>query len=135
MARCGLCFQDKPRLEVVLPRSAAICRACFHEVDRVLGWLQHEGYGVQLGLDSANEVVDTRTGELLHPSYDPGPGAYRGTPSPGRDNPPDPPFDADDAYDHPIGSDLAPQNLVGGSDESGMPATPSRPRKSRPRPS
>lgn len=42
--RCDLCFKDKIGLQPVLPKCPAkVCKGCFYEIDRVIGFLEHYG--------------------------------------------------------------------------------------------
>ena len=44
MPRCDLCFKEKSPLQPVLPKvPGLVCKGCFYEVDRVIGFLLHYG--------------------------------------------------------------------------------------------
>jgi len=44
MARCDMCFKEKPSLQPPLPKfPAAVCKGCYYEIDRVVGFLIHYG--------------------------------------------------------------------------------------------
>jgi hypothetical protein len=45
MPRCDLCFKDKTQLQPPIPKcSAKVCKGCFYEIDRVIGFLEHYGF-------------------------------------------------------------------------------------------
>lgn len=47
MPRCNLCFKEKSPLQKVLPKcDALVCKGCFYELDRIIGFLEH--YGVNI---------------------------------------------------------------------------------------
>lgn len=47
MARCDFCFKDKSPLQPPIRGiRSQVCKACFYEIDRVLGFLNHYGYDV-----------------------------------------------------------------------------------------
>jgi len=51
--RCNLCFKEKTGLQPPLPKfPAVVCKGCFYEIDRVVGFLEHYGckVGIQAGL-------------------------------------------------------------------------------------
>ena len=42
--RCDMCFKEKPSLQPPLPKFVAmVCKGCFYEIDRVVGFLAHYG--------------------------------------------------------------------------------------------
>ncbi|MBA7552322.1 hypothetical protein ES705_44880 [subsurface metagenome] len=48
MARCDMCFKEK--ISLVPPISkldAKVCKGCFYEIDRVVGFLEHYGFVLQ----------------------------------------------------------------------------------------
>ena len=46
MARCTMCFQDKTGVSPPYPGiSIGVCRGCYLQLDRVLGWLELAGKG------------------------------------------------------------------------------------------
>jgi len=48
--RCNLCFKEKPNLAQPIPKfPAVVCKGCFYEIDRVIGFLAHYGCGIQMG--------------------------------------------------------------------------------------
>ena len=47
MARCDMCFKEKPSLAQPLPKSpSVVCKGCFYEIDRVIGFLMHYGAAI-----------------------------------------------------------------------------------------
>ncbi|MBA7715234.1 hypothetical protein ES703_124275 [subsurface metagenome] len=45
--RCDFCFKEKAGTQPPLPKVAAkVCKGCFYEIDRVVGFLEH--YGCQV---------------------------------------------------------------------------------------
>ncbi|MBA7709587.1 hypothetical protein ES703_118508 [subsurface metagenome] len=45
--RCNMCFKDKPNLQPPLPKfPVGVCKGCFYEIDRVVGFLLHYGFPV-----------------------------------------------------------------------------------------
>ena len=47
MPRCDFCFKEKSPLQNALPKMPGnVCKGCFYEIDRVVGFLMH--YGVSL---------------------------------------------------------------------------------------
>jgi hypothetical protein len=47
MPRCDFCFKDKSLLQPIFPKCPAkVCKACFYEIDRVIGFAEH--YGLNL---------------------------------------------------------------------------------------
>lgn len=51
MARCDFCFKEKPGLQQPLPKfPAVVCKGCFYEIDRVIGFLAH--YGSTIGIQA-----------------------------------------------------------------------------------
>jgi len=47
MPRCDLCFKEKSPLQQPLPKMPChVCKGCFYEIDRIIGFLMH--YGVTL---------------------------------------------------------------------------------------
>jgi len=45
MPRCDLCFKDKSPLQPPFPKCPAkVCKACFYEIDRILGFFEHYGF-------------------------------------------------------------------------------------------
>ncbi len=48
MARCDMCFKEKIGLVPPIPRlDAKVCKGCFYEIDRVVGFLEHYGFVLQ----------------------------------------------------------------------------------------
>jgi len=44
MPRCDLCFKEKAGLQPPLPKcEAKVCKGCFYDVDRIVGFLEHYG--------------------------------------------------------------------------------------------
>ncbi len=44
MALCDFCFRDKSPLQPIYPRTPVnVCKACFFQIDRVVGFLRHSG--------------------------------------------------------------------------------------------
>lgn len=44
MSRCDLCFKEKGQLQPPTPKSPAkVCKGCFYEIDRIIGFLEHYG--------------------------------------------------------------------------------------------
>jgi len=55
MARCGMCFKDKELVRPT-PRSAnVVCKGCFFEIDRVVGYMESLGMGFQYTLSELEE--------------------------------------------------------------------------------
>lgn len=49
MSRCDLCFKEKGQLQPVMPKSPAkVCKGCFYEIDRIIGFLEHYGANLQI---------------------------------------------------------------------------------------
>lgn len=47
MPRCDLCFKEKSPLQAPLPKvPSLVCKGCFYEIDRIIGYLLH--YGCQI---------------------------------------------------------------------------------------
>jgi len=47
MARCDLCFKEKGQLQPVAPKcDARVCKGCWYDVDRIVGFLEHYGIGI-----------------------------------------------------------------------------------------
>lgn len=44
--RCFLCFKARDTVRIRPGMSAQVCKACFYEIDRVIGFLEH--YGCQM---------------------------------------------------------------------------------------
>jgi len=52
MPRCNLCFKEKPGLQSPLPKfPAVVCKGCFYEIDRIVGFLSH--YGCAVGVQGS----------------------------------------------------------------------------------
>lgn len=52
MPRCDLCFKDKGQLQQPIPKlPARVCKGCFYEIDRVIGFLEHYGFAVTGQMD------------------------------------------------------------------------------------
>ena len=48
MARCDMCFKEKSPLQPpVRGIPTSVCKGCFYEIDRVIGFLQHYGFSIQ----------------------------------------------------------------------------------------
>jgi len=42
MPRCDLCFKEKSPLQPVLPKcEARVCKGCYYDIDRIIGFLEH----------------------------------------------------------------------------------------------
>lgn len=51
-SRCDLCFKEKSPLQSPFPQcQAKVCKGCFYEIDRIIGFLLH--YGVRVALEQA----------------------------------------------------------------------------------
>ena len=47
MARCDMCFKEKTPLQAPIRGiPTVVCKGCFYEIDRVVGFLQHYGFTV-----------------------------------------------------------------------------------------
>lgn len=47
MARCDMCFKEKtPVQRPVKGLPSEVCKGCFYEIDRVIGFLEHYGFTV-----------------------------------------------------------------------------------------
>lgn len=47
MARCEFCFKEKGSLQAPIRNfPAQVCKGCFYEIDRVVGFLAHYGFAV-----------------------------------------------------------------------------------------
>jgi len=59
MPRCDFCFKDKPSLEPVLPKcTAKVCKGCYYELDKSIGFLLH--YGCQVLVQGTLQDVPKR---------------------------------------------------------------------------
>jgi len=48
MPRCNLCFKEKTSLQPPIRKfPAEVCKGCFYEIDRVIGFLEHYGFMVE----------------------------------------------------------------------------------------
>lgn len=60
MARCDMCFKEKPGLQPPMPKfPSKVCKGCFYEIDRVVGFLQHYGFVLQ-GTLGGDTLEDTK---------------------------------------------------------------------------
>jgi len=49
MPRCNLCFKERPNLQQPMPKfPAQVCKGCFYEIDRVVGFIMHYGGSILL---------------------------------------------------------------------------------------
>jgi len=47
MPRCDMCFKEKTPIQPpVKGLPAGVCKGCYYEIDRVIGFLAHYGFGV-----------------------------------------------------------------------------------------
>jgi len=47
MPRCDMCFKEKASLQPPMPKfPGKVCKGCFYEIDRVVGFLDHYGFTV-----------------------------------------------------------------------------------------
>ncbi len=76
MARCTLCFQDRP-VQPPIPGAPPTCKGCAFVITRTVGWFEANGVQMQL--------VMAKTGELLSLPQSPLP-----APTNNGDNPPTP---------------------------------------------
>lgn len=45
MPRCDMCFKEKSGLQQPVQRfPATVCKGCYYEIDRVIGFLAHYGF-------------------------------------------------------------------------------------------
>ncbi len=56
MARCTLCFQDRP-VQPPIPGAPVTCKGCAFVITRTVGWFEANGVEMQL--------IMAKTGELL----------------------------------------------------------------------
>jgi len=51
MQRCDFCFKVKATLQAPIPDFPAnVCKGCYYEIDRVIGFLAHYGYGTEANI-------------------------------------------------------------------------------------
>jgi hypothetical protein len=43
MARCPMCFQEKPLTPPAVPGLPEQCKGCFYKIDQLLGYLAFQG--------------------------------------------------------------------------------------------
>ncbi|MBA7589698.1 hypothetical protein ES708_31787 [subsurface metagenome] len=43
MARCSMCFQEKPLVPPAVPGLPEQCKGCFYKIDQLLGYLAFHG--------------------------------------------------------------------------------------------
>lgn len=55
MARCGMCFKDKDLTRVSPKTGNIVCKGCWYEIDRVVGYMESIDYSFQYKL---SEVQD-----------------------------------------------------------------------------
>ncbi|MBA7708665.1 hypothetical protein ES703_117568 [subsurface metagenome] len=66
MPRCDMCFKEKASLQPPIPKfPAKVCKGCFYEIDRVVGFLEH--YGVGLTIQMVMEKVTKATKRKSRP--------------------------------------------------------------------
>jgi len=52
MPRCDMCFKEKASLQPPIPKfPAKVCKGCFYEIDRVVGFLEHYGVGLTIQME------------------------------------------------------------------------------------
>jgi len=57
MPRCDLCFKEKSPLQKVLPKmQAEVCKGCFYDIDRIIGFLAHYGGSILVQGEMALEA-------------------------------------------------------------------------------
>lgn len=61
MARCGMCFKDKELVRPTPKSKNVVCKACWYEIDRVVGYMESLGMGFQHQLENPETPVE---GEL-----------------------------------------------------------------------
>ncbi len=60
--RCSMCFADKI-CSPPYPTVKATCKGCALQIDRVMGFLENSGLGLQMVLLTSGEVVHTITSD------------------------------------------------------------------------
>ncbi|MBA7714513.1 hypothetical protein ES703_123538 [subsurface metagenome] len=52
MLRCDMCFKEKASLQPPMPKfPGKVCKGCFYEIDRVVGFLEHYGVGLTIQME------------------------------------------------------------------------------------
>lgn len=59
MTRCGMCFKAKDLVPPLVGMAPVVCKGCFYEIDRVLGYLETIAVPVQPPL--ATDVIAPQT--------------------------------------------------------------------------
>lgn len=56
MSRCGMCFKDKELTRVSPKTQNIVCKGCWYEIDRVVGYMESIDYAFQYRLQAAETV-------------------------------------------------------------------------------
>jgi len=92
MARCTLCFQDRP-VQPPIPGAPATCKGCAFVITRTVGWFEANGVHMQLIMAKTGELLSLPQIPLPAPQLDgdnpPTPRTKRERPRTGKEGPVD----------------------------------------------
>jgi len=62
MPRCDMCFKEKSSLQPPMPKfPGKVCKGCFYEIDRVVGFMEHYGVGLTIQMQMAEKRKRTKS--------------------------------------------------------------------------
>ncbi len=69
MARCTLCFQDRP-VQPPIPGAPVTCKGCAFIITRTVGWFEANGVEMQLVMAKTGELLSLPQHPLSAPTND-----------------------------------------------------------------
>lgn len=71
MARCGMCFKDKELTRVSPKTGNIVCKGCWYEIDRVVGYMESIDYSFQYRLRETETLTPAEVEAALKPPKPP----------------------------------------------------------------